>query len=105
MWTRGTMGMTHGGFAVFLWLLPAQNNHQAGDEGGVLPFAGRIFKNVFKVKCISRALKESWGWGIPGHEPWPRELGSGLISITSCSQGDSGSLLTTALLGMLQEHC
>lgn len=48
MLTRGTKGRTHGGFAVFLWLLPAQNNHQAGDEGGVLPFVGALLKMHLK---------------------------------------------------------
>lgn len=52
MLTRGTMGMTHGSFAVFHWLLPAQNNHQAGDEGGVLPFVGAFLKMHLKSSAF-----------------------------------------------------
>lgn len=61
--TRGTMGKTHGGFAVFLWLLPAQNSHQDGDEGRVPPSVGTFLKGMtvhFKGTQGKLGLRHSW---------------------------------------------
>lgn len=97
---RGTMGTTHddGVFAVFLWLLLARNSLQLGVKVGVLPFVEALFKGMtvhFQGTQGKIGLRNFWA------EPWPRELCSGLISITSHSQRGPGLLLATAPLGML----
>lgn len=97
--TRGAMGRTHGGFAVFLWLLPAQNSHQAGDESGVLPFAGAFFKNMtvhFQSTKRKPGLRHSWSralaqrtlfWPHFYHLPLPERL---WFTVDYCSFGDAG---------------
>lgn len=61
--TRGAIGRTQDDFAVFLWLLPAQNSHQAGDESEVLPFVRAFFKKMsvhFQSTKRKLGLRHSW---------------------------------------------